>query len=750
MRRALALAAALLLGLPAALLAGLWLFFDPDSLRPRLEAEASRALGLPVRIGAPLALDLGLQPGLALGEVTVTGADGAPALTLERGAARLALAPLLAGRVVLARVELEGGMLRAEPAAWARPARPTPATAAPAPQASGGPVLELRAAVLRRWQIRQGEAVIALTEAKLDQRGPDAPLRLEAALAWRGVPVTARGEAPGPGGPWALTASAAGATARLGLARDAAGWRAALAAEAPALEPLGALAGQPLPALTGLRLEAAAQLRDGGAEIETLTLQLGGGALMGVTLSEASARIEGPGAPLRFRARGAARGLDLALEGEAEAQALARGAPGALRLVLAGAGGEARLEGRWPEPLRLTAALPALAPLAEAAGRPLPALRDLSLRATLRPEGAAGFDVEALEARSSAGDLSGRLALRRGARPSVAGQLASDRLDLAALRPVAAPAAPGPSPAAAPAPAGPARLIPDQRLDLAALRGFDADLGFRVAELLAGGQRITALEGRFVNADGRASLDPFAATLAAGRVQLRAAADATRAPPVVQVAGGGEGLDLAALLRLLGGEAPSTGRADLDFDLRGQGDDLRALAATLTGHLGLAVIEGRLGGTLARTLGQLSPALGQGVPMACLALRAQAESGLVRFPALFLDGAAGRIAGEGTLRLADEALALRLLTDLRIGGLRVRAPVPLRGTLMSPRLEGQGLLEGALQGQAAPMPDCAATLRLARGGRDGPVPAMAAAPAEREVPGVPPAVNNLLRGLLGR
>ncbi len=332
----------------------------------------------------------------------------------------------------------------------------------------------------------------------------------------------------------------------------------------------------------------------------------------------------------------------------------------------------------------------------------------------------------------------------------MAGQLASDRLDLAALRPVAAAAAPGPSPAAAPAPAGPARLIPDQRLDLAALRGFDADLGFRVAELLAGGQRITALEGRFVNADGRASLDPFAATLAAGRVQLRAAADATRAPPVVQVAGGGEGLDLAALLRLLGGEAPSTGRADLDFDLRGQGDDLRALAATLTGHLGLAVIEGRLGGTLARTLGQLSPALGQGVPMACLALRAQAESGLVRFPALFLDGAAGRIAGEGTLRLADEALALRLLTDLRIGGLRVRAPVPLRGTLMSPRLEGQGLLEGALQGQAAPMPDCAATLRLARGGRDGPVPAMAAAPAEREVPGVPPAVNNLLRGLLGR
>jgi AsmA protein len=103
---------------------------------------------------------------------------------------------------------------------------------------------------------------------------------------------------------------------------------------------------------------------------------------------------------------------------------------------------------------------------------------------------------------------------------------------------------------------------------------------------------------------------------------------------------------------------------------------------------------------------------------------------------------------------------MRLLTDLRVAGLRVRAPVPLTGRLMAPRLEGAGLIAGALAGGGMPsLPDCAATLRIARGGREGPVPAAAPVPPPGEaapteampaIPGVPPAVNELLRGFLRR
>ena len=110
-------------------------------------------------------------------------------------------------------------------------------------------------------------------------------------------------------------------------------------------------------------------------------------------------------------------------------------------------------------------------------------------------------------------------------------------------------------------------------------------------------------------------------------------------------------------------------------------------------------------------------------------------------------GEAGDDAG-----MVDEA---EVLADLRVAGVRVRAPVPLTGTLAAPRLELAGLTEGAIGGllgapaQAAGgggLTDCATALRVARGGREGPVPA-----AQPQPPGnAQPALNNLLRGLVGR
>jgi hypothetical protein len=360
-------------------------------------------------------------------------------------------------------------------------------------------------------------------------------------------------------------------------------------------------------------------------------------------------------------------------------------------------------------------------------------------------EGLTRVVISGLSLRSSAGDLGGDLAVALGARPGVSGSLRSDRLNLAALRvpPAPAPAAPAPM---APAPSGPARVIPDAPLDLSALRGFDADLAFRLARVEDAPRVLSDVQGRFVNAAGQARLDPFAVTLPGGRLTLRAAADATRPLPAVQVAGGGQGLELAAFLAGIGSEAPSSGRADLGFDLRGQGRTTREVAASLTGFLGLAVIDGALGGNLARGLSQLNPAFAQGLPMACLALRGEAESGLMRFTTFYIEGAAGRMAGEGMLRLADEALNMRLLADLRVGGVRLRAPVPVTGTLAQPRLEGAGLLQGALGGaNLPPLPDCATTLRAARGGVEGPQPTPRAAAPEPRVP-----VENLLRGLLGQ
>lgn len=756
---------AVVVALPLLAVAGFMLFFDADAFRPRAERAASQALGHPVRIEGPLTLRPALTPSLGASRITATGADGAPILSIEDATLRLAILPLTRGHVEVDRLELTGGVLRLDAAAWARAAAPEAATPAPSPGEPREPMtLDLRAARLADWRVTHAGETFTLAEATLTSPSAGAPLALAARGEWRSTPLLLEGEVAPPQAwmgageaPFALNLTAAGARLALEGRRQGANVQGRIAGDVPNLAALSPLVGQPLPALTGVSLRAEGALEGGSPRLANLELRATGGEAMGITLAGLEARLPALDAPLEGTASLTWRGAPLEVAWRAPPAALVAGQPAEITARIASGQAVMTVAGNWPQALRLEADVPELAALSPLAGRPLPALTGLALRGDLAPRGQQGVSIPRFTAESSAGDLGGALELGWADRPRVTGQVQSRRLDLGALRLPAAPAG-TPAPAApAPAPADSSRLIPATPLDLAFLRDFDADLRFTLAELVQPGLTATAVEGRFVNAAGEARLNPFAANVPGGRLTLRVAADARGQVPLVQVSGGGQGLELAALLASIGTQAPTGGTADLDMDLRGQGGDLRAVAATLTGHLGVAVINARLGGGLGQTLQQLTPLLAPGAPLACLAFRTDVEQGLARVTTLFLDGAAGRVAGEGNIRLADEALAMRLLTDLRVAGLRVRAPVPVTGRLMAPRLEGAGLIAGALGGGGMPsLPDCATTLRIARGGRDGPVPAnptpatTETAPAEGAIPGAPPAVNELLRGFLRR
>lgn len=756
---------AVVVALPLLGVAGFMLFFDADAFRPRAERAASQALGHPVRIEGPLTLRPALTPSLGASRITATGADGAPILSIADATLRLAILPLTRGHVEVDRLELTGGVLRLDAAAWVRAAAPEAATPAPSPGEPREPMtFDLRAARLADWRVTHGGETFTLAEATLTSPSAGAPLALAARGEWRATPLVLEGEVAPPQAwmgtgeaPFALNLTAAGARLAVEGQRRGAVVQGRVSGEIPALAALSPLVGQPLPALTGVSLRAEGGLGEGPPRFSNLELRATGGEAMGITVAALEARLPALDAPLEGTARLTWRGAPLEVAWRAPPTALMAGQPAEITARIASGQAVMTVAGNWPQALRLEADVPELAALSPLAGRPLPALTGLALRAELAPRGQEGVSISRFTAESSAGDLGGTLELGWASRPRLTGQVRSRRLDLGALRlPAASAGAPAPA-APAPAPAEPARLIPATPLDLAFLRDFDADLRFTLAELVQPGLTATAVEGRFVNAAGEARLNPFAANVPGGRLSLRVAADARGQVPLVQVSGGGQGLDLAALLASIGTQAPTGGQADLEMDLRGQGGDLRALAATLTGHLGVAVIDARLGGGLGQTLQQLTPLLGPGAPLACLAFRTDVEQGLARVTTLFLDGAAGRVAGEGNIRLADEALAMRLLTDLRVAGLRVRAPVPVTGRLMAPRLESAGIIAGALGGGGMPsLPDCATTLRIARGGRDGPVPANPTpaandtAPAEGAIPGAPPVVNELLRGFLRR
>ena len=350
----------------------------------------------------------------------------------------------------------------------------------------------------------------------------------------------------------------------------------------------------------------------------------------------------------------------------------------------------------------VSARVPNLAALGPASGNRLPLLHDLALEARLTdPAGLAqGITVSALRFTALAGDLSGDVAVAWSPRPSLRGVLLSHRLDIdavqdalrsrprgaAAFSRLAAPAAP-------PLPRD--RVFTDDPLPFEVLHAADADLRLSLAELVLAGASHRGIETRLALQDGRLRLDPFEAATPGGRVEGAVGVDAAQPEPAVALQVRSPGLALGPLLLAFGWPEGGSGSLELDLDLRGAGRSPRALASTLTGHLGAALVDGELDGRLVtaafgEALGQarLPVDLGGRAALRCLALRAEAASGAVTFPALLIDAARlDRVVG------ADGDVDLLLVVPVHVAEDHVEAAV---GVALPAFEHGHDVLAGGI------------------------------------------------------
>ncbi|MBE9606740.1 AsmA family protein [Acetobacteraceae bacterium H6797] len=394
------------------------------------------------------------------------------------------------------------------------------------------------------------------------------------------------------------------------------------------------------------------------------------------------------------------------------------------------------------------------------------------------------------------GDLAGEIAWHTGGRPALNATLTSTRFSFDSLsrispaapaqtsatpsRPAQAPATPArpplPSGGQAQAPdSNPNRLIPALPVSLAPLRLLDSTFSWQVATLDAGGLSWQDAQLTAQLKDGVLKAEPFAVTMPGGRVSGRLGADASGDVPAftLQLRHEGQGVDMAEFLPAIGVEDRFTGRLEIDADLQGKGADLRAIAASLAGHLGLASVNGSIDGRLVdRMTGDLRQLLPQGLgrnglPLRCFALRLEGQDGSMRPRAMLLDANQVSVLGAGRIEMGDERLNLRLLPQIKVASIGVSAPVRVSGTFASPsyRLDEGGVggaaagIIGDLVGDAVGglsnllpsqssrggAPDCAQQLAVARGGRAGP-----AAPAERRSTSPLNRPQDMLRGLFGR
>jgi AsmA protein len=824
--RALRWAAALLGG--AALLAGgavaaLVAAVDSGALTPRIDAAIEAATGRAARLGAVF-LRPGLVPRIVVEGASLTNLAGGtqPEMaTIRRIEARVAPLPLLRGEVRIRALAVEGADLVLERLAdgtpnWVLRAPPREGAPAPAaaPEAPPGPrrvvaVEEILLVDSRVTLPGARAATIEVARARITGIGGGGPVAVAGQVSLAGVAAGLEAETgalpPPPGAPWPYRATLAFGADRVTL-EGRLGEPVAIAAriaDPAALRPLAALLAPALvlpPALPPI--EASLRLGPGSA-VSDLLVTLGamdlGAVVPGLAVARLSARAAALDAPAEAELEATRNGLPFTARLRVDAlAALLPGLPerpAALVLDIAAGGASLHAEGSLRQPRRLAGAafdisarVPDLAALAPLLPSPPAPLTDIAFEGRLTAPDALPGELRLAPFRITAPALqaAGEVTLRPGRPFGIEGEVAAARVDLDALaaRPAApaaaATAAPGPAPPPpAPAPAPEAgRVIPDLPLPVAAARAWQGRLVLSADHLTLGGTDWRALRGTLSVADGVARLTGFAAVTPGGPVRGQGMLDAAQDPPrlALVLRSEGRGLDLAALRRARREAVGIEGRAEVVVDIAGRGATTRAVAASLTGEAGLALVGGRLAraGMLRLgpdLLGLLLPGAPQdGLELRCIALRIAAEDGMARTGALLAETSAGRIEGVAAVNLRTEALAARLLPDVTLLGVRVRAPVGVGGTLAAPRVgvePGRALgqvmadtvanrlwrdptvewLRGRVQG-GTPVGDCAAQLRLARMGAEGPVP-----PPERVVPGVPRELQgttqDVLRGLGG-
>ncbi len=406
--------------------------------------------------------------------------------------------------------------------------------------------------------------------------------------------------------------------------------------------------------------------------------------------------------------------------------------------------------------LALKASIPDLSTLSAAMGTSLPSWKNINAQGTLIDLGGNGLlnavGLDGLTLTMDHAAIAGDASLIFKPHPDLQLSLNATSIDADALRAAMPTTSPAPSPAPAAKQAGPARLIPALPLPLGLLRAASANITLNIDQLIWNKATYSALQLQARLAQGRLTLSPVSAQLPGGTLQASAGIDATANPATETMHLKAPALALAPLLRMAGLPAAGTqGTVQAQLNASSQGNDLRAIAAHLTGQLGLASVNDNVNGALlarffAPQQAGLTSALTnlQGpVPLRCAALRLDMKDGQGTLRALTLDSSRLRVLGGGGLNTANETLALTLHPQIRLGSAWTGLPVHVGGSFAAPRLSPvagssaasqPSSLLGGLLGALTPGPTntandvCPAALKLARMGASGPMPASSGTP----------------------
>jgi len=745
----------MILLLPVLAVGVMILRFDPNQYAPAVISAVDQATGRQLTLGGPITIQFSLHPEIAASKISLSNPAGfadPDLVTFSRVEAKIALLPLWSHHLDILQLVLVNPVVNLEygpngGADWDVTPAPSAPASEPATSAAGeggGYKIALQAVQVQNGLLtikgmRRG-APLSITIPDLTGTADSlaSPLHLNASAALGATPFTISGVL-GPierfsglgGGPWPLdlTAQFGGAMAAvLGAVdrpRSAQGYDLSVNIAVPALETLtGAL---PASALGGLSLppihdiSVSARIVDQGSAIpaiDNLSIKAGASNLSslrpGLVLEALDLEMASLDKPLSLKASGKIGDSPMTLDANlGPPQALLNPAllpstmppQGSFPVAISARIGAANfgVNGAIASPetlagaaLAVNASIPDLALLDALVNTKLPEWKNIVGQTTLIDPGglglrnAAGLDGLTMTMDNAA--FGGDASLYFGAQPrlQMALKFSSVNIDaLAAAMPAHA-AAPPPTADLAPG----ANVLPDLRLPVQALKSSSADIQISADTVIWNQATYTALQGHAVLANGVLTLDPVTGQLPGGSLSAVATLDSTVEPAAETLKIDAPALALSPFLNAFGLPDTARGTVQAQLSATGTGDGLRAIAASLDGQLGLALVNGvvdgsvmdELFGTVLRTVGLPERLVGAQGPVAvrCMALRIDATNGIGTVRALTLDSSRLLLQGGGSVNFVDQTLAIVLRPQLQFIGTQVGVPVMIGGTFEAP------------------------------------------------------------------
>jgi uncharacterized protein involved in outer membrane biogenesis len=349
----------------------------------------------------------------------------------------------------------------------------------------------------------------------------------------------------------------------------------------------------------------------------------------------------------------------------------------------------------------------------------LPNTGRYEISGNLRHEGDE-FSIDDLAGRVGSSDLEGKLRVSvGGARPKLTAELHARKFVLADLAPtlgagaptagasdqtLASPPAAKPRAGAKPPPPGTSApsaadsgplLLPDADLQLARVRGMDADVHFLAESLVAPRLPLENLRFHLTLDAGVLELDPLSFALAQGELAGSVRIDASTANPDTHIDMKLQNLQLADFKSPTAEQAPITGTMLGRVQLHGLGSSVHKFASHADGTVSFVVPNGQvraafaelLGIDVARGLGLLLSQNQQRTELRCGVAEFTARDGAVDANTLIFDTTNVLVTGRGHLNLGSERLDLSLEGDPKKPRLvRLRSPITLGGSLEKPRI----------------------------------------------------------------